>query len=322
MSAQAKFYDEIGKDSNDLITKGFPADSTLKVIVDTQTPNGVNINATARRFLKGTEQVEVAVEPKYNWKEKNVEASCRFSTSDNYEGTVTVKEPGKVAGSKFTLTGISGNGTLGVKGALSFKNDNLAVKLNAHYPLSEGNPLKLSGSAAVQYPSKFFWGVDVSYDLPHEKVSDRSDKTTKVGPVLNWNAAGGWSDENGTQLHTYVQNKPAFKDQKQQSVLGIGWIQKVTDAVKFAFDFNLEANQIRDPIATVAGEYRFDSTTTLRSKLSVKKVKTTDFRLGLGATQKLSSNLTATLGSDLNMSQLLGSSTGNPHSFGFELKFQ
>jgi len=316
----SRFYEDIGKESNDLIYKGFPADSVARLIVDTKTPNGISVNATTRRALKNNnEVVDVAIETKYDWKDRNVEASTKFTTTDTYEGSVSLKEPGSVIGSKLTVTGVSNGGNVSLKGGLSYRNENLAVKGNVQYPLSEGAPIVVSGSTVVQYPKSFFWGADVNYSLPHGS-SERSDKGK--GPTMNWNAAAGWADESGTQLHAYMKNAAAAKDAKVSCELGIGWIQRISDSVKFAFDFNMDANQIRDPAATIAGEYKYDSLTTLKSKLLVRKVKSTDFRLGLAASHKLSSNLSATIGSDLNMSQLLGSNTGNPHTFGFELKFQ
>jgi len=71
---------------------------------------------------------------------------------------------------------------------------------------------------------------------------------------------------------------------------------------------------------TVACENKVDSTTTIKSKLTVDQK---DSRAAFAYTQKVSSYATVTVGADLNALKLLGEESKAPdHVFGFELSLK
>jgi len=115
-------------------------------------------------------------------------------------------------------------------------------------------------------------------------------------------------------------------DRKSDITLwGLSFFHKVSDGVKWALDFDADQAWIRGPIASVGGEYKLDDSTTIKGKWAVKlteQSKQTEMRVGVSARQKISPFISVTLGSDLNVRNLLGDSIGDAHSFGFELKAQ
>lgn len=97
-----------------------------------------------RRFIKDkAPAVEIGVEPKYDWAAKNLELSGLVNTSAEYQGTATLKDFG-VNGSKWAMNVSSKSGALATKETLSFKNDNVAVKVSGAYAFGD-KPLVFDG---------------------------------------------------------------------------------------------------------------------------------------------------------------------------------
>jgi len=84
-------------------------------------------------------------------------------------------------------------------------------------------------------------------------------------------------------------------------------------------------NSTRGAQGTVGAQYIYDEFTTLRSKFTVQNgaedKDPTEFRMGLGASQRINANLAAVVGADVNMRKILGGNEGHDHSFGLEIKF-
>jgi hypothetical protein len=69
----AKFYEDIGLDSSDLLSKGYPVAGVVKVTTETKTADGITLVTTGRRFLKDkAAAVEIGFEPKYEYAARNV----------------------------------------------------------------------------------------------------------------------------------------------------------------------------------------------------------------------------------------------------------
>jgi len=60
----------------------------------------------------------------------------------------------------------------------------------------------------------------------------------------------------------------------------------------------------------------------LKGKWILKQTDKTDYRFGVALRQKITPFVTATFGADLNPRNFLGSTEGDAHSFGLELKLQ
>jgi len=315
----AIFYGDIGKECNDLLDKGYPTSGQFKISTEVKTPNGITINSSGRRYLKkGEEQVEAIFEPKFELKERKLELTGKLTTTQVFEIGASLKD--LVAdGSKISFNGVSDDRAgPGLKGELSFKNLIVAVKGSAQYPFREDKSVKMNTGAVFRY-QQFLLGVEINADL-----LNTHQKTEKKSPGFLWNALFAYHTPTRC-MNGFINNKAGEgADAKPQSILGLGWYQKVTEALKFGVQFSLDQNLTQGPACIVGGEYKFDGSTTLKGKFGVKvdkPEKHPEFRLGLSGIQSISPYLTATLGADINVRSLLGNPLGENHSFGLELKF-
>jgi len=303
----AKFFDDIGLDSNDLLSKGFPSAGTYRVIAETKTDNGVSLVATGRRFVKDkATAVDLNLEPKFDWSAKNVELSGALNTSAEYSGTVTLKDLG-AKGTKFALNAASKAGSIAVKDTVSYKDDNVATKAAVTYSLAD-KPLNLEGSVVGAYEKRYFGGANAGYTLA------AGDKAA----ALLWGVKAG-VDQSDAQVHLFANatDKNLF--------VGAGWLQKISSALRLAANLTADAKQVAGPSATVGLENKFDDLTTLKSKVNVQThtdgSKPVEARLGLGLKQSFNKNVSATVGLDINARQVLGTNAGPDHSFGVDVKF-
>jgi len=102
----------------------------------------------------------------------------------------------------------------------------------------------------------------------------------------------------------------------------VSFWQRVSDRHHLAFDLTSEDNASKTTFTT-GTEYKVDDSTAVKGKWKlIKHNDRVDYRLGLSLKQKLSTFVTATLGSDLNPRSFLGSGEGDPNSYGLEIKFQ
>jgi len=302
----AKFYDDIGLDSNDLLAKGYPVAGLVKVTAETKTADGVSLVATGRRFVKDkAPAVEIGLEPKFDYSAKNVELTANVTTSAEYSTTATLKDLG-LKGTKLGVTAASGAKGVSYKGATSFKNENVAVKLAGTYTLGD-KPIVVDGSLVGAYEKKFFAGASGNY------ATAAGDKAA----LLLWGTKLG-VEQGDLQAHIFANTT------EKNLLVGAGWFQKVSDALKVGANITADAKQVAGPAATVGSEYKFDGLTSLKSKVGVQThtdgSKPWEARLGLGLKQALSANFTSTIAADVNVRQLLGTNAGADHSFGLEVK--
>jgi len=155
----AKSYEDIGKEANEFITKGYPNSGTFKIAAETQTPNGVTIKSTGTRgfdFKKDSieEKLSAEVEPKF--KVDNYEFSGKFSTLGEFEGGLTVDNIAN-QGVKLEGKGIhsdaDGNS---VKGTASFKNDAVALKGGFKLPFSKtATHTNITGELTLRHENLF-----------------------------------------------------------------------------------------------------------------------------------------------------------------------
>jgi hypothetical protein len=304
----ATFYDDLGKNADDLIIKGFPAEGSFKVSTETKTSNGVTLLTTGRRFFKGgNENVEALFEPKFNWAEQNVEVTGKLSTSSEYEGGVAVKDLG-AKGTKLALTAIQNKAGVSAKPSIEFKNENVAVKTAVTVPDDfTGKPVNIEASATANYEN-----VNVGSKVNVATAHTTGDKETALS--FFWNLKAGY-------LQPLWQAIGWFNNAPKSNVVGGSFYQEVTPAVKLGAQFavdRLAANP--SPAASVSGEYKYAVDTVLKSKLGVNAAK--DLRVGLALQQNWTTSSTVTIGADLNALQLLGTNKGDAHSFGVEIKLK
>jgi len=304
----ATFYDDLGKNADDLIGKGFPADGSVKVSTETKTSNGVTLTTTGRRFVKGGQDgVEVLLEPKYNWAAQNVEVTGKISTESAFEAGVSVKDLG-AKGSKLSLTGNQAKTGSSVKVGADFKNESVAVKTAVTYP-DDANvkPVNVEASAVASYDIVNF-GAKINFASAYTK----SEKETASS--LFWNLKLGL-------LNPLWQAVGFYNNANNSNVVGGTFWQEVSPAVKLGTTFSVDrANEKNAPAAAVAGDYKIAADTSAKAKVSVSSTK--DLRLALALTQNWTTSSTVTLGTDLNALHLLGSNGGSAHTFGLEVKLK
>jgi len=307
----ATFYDDLGKSADDLIAKGYPAEGSIKVSTETKADNGVTLVSTGRRFVKaGQDGVEVLLEPKWNWAERNVELTGKLSTESAYEAGVSVKDLG-AKGSKLSLTGNQGKEGASVRAGVDFKNENVAVKVAATYPDEPSSkPISADVSAVAAYEN-----VNVGAKINATTAYTKGEKETasslfwsaKVGYLQPlWQLVGWWNNASG------------------KNIVGGSFWQEVTPAVKLGTSFNVDRlNEKGSPSAALSSEYKYAADTIIRSKLGVSQPKDVkELRLSLALQQNWTSSSTVTIGADLNSLQLLGTNQGAPHTFGLEVKLK
>jgi len=315
----SKHFSDIGKDSKDLLTTDFPADGTLKVITQSKTPTGVTFKATLNRFFKKDksglrEIVSAVIEPKYEWKDPNLEFTAKLATTNEFSAGFSAKDL-VLQGSKVEVNG-SHSDRDGDAAQLvgSYKSPGIAAKVSVGYPFGsvgpkkEKKPLKINGEVVIQYPTNVFLASSVAVDLDTENTSLKGD-----GVV-------GYSQD-----QWQVTARGSHDRKTDATFWGLSFFHKVSDGAKWSLDFDADQAWVRGPIASVGGEYKLDDATTVKGKWAIKlteQSKQSEMRLGLAARQKVSPYFTLTLGTDLNVRSLLGDSIGEPHSFGAEIKLQ
>jgi len=308
----SKHYGDIGKDSKDLLALDFPADGTVKVSVQTKTSDGTTMKATVNRYNKkektGLKEIISAVfEPKHELKKHNLEFTSKISTLNEFTAGLSAKDLG-TQGVKVDITGTQSerDGT-GAQVAASYKNELVATKVGLTYPLPSGKkdrkPLKINADLVLNV-YKFLLGTNIALDLD-EKTS--------------WKGEGIISYSESSYQ---VTARGSHEQKTAQTLWGLSFFHKVSDRTKWALDVEADQAWLK-PVASVAGEYQLDATTTVKGKWAVRLTDTskqTELRAGVGIKQKVTPYVTATLGTDLNFRNLLGETIGDPHSFGLEVK--
>jgi len=298
----------IGKESKDLLTKDFPADGTFKVSSQSKTNNGLNIKATLNRILKrdksGIKEVVTAVvEPKFEYKERNIEFSGKLSTSNDFSGGVIIKEI--VPKTEIEFKG-SQSGKEGVSASLSasYKTKNFSGLLNlSHNLYQKKSPTKLNGELFVEYPTNLFLGTNFTVNLEQENTQLVSE------------AALGYNRDNFR-----VAARGIHSFQKEETNYGFSFHHTLNDSTNWALDFDVAPT----PSCTVGAAHKIDNSTTLKGKWNVKLIDPSqqpEMRVGMSVVQKLTPNVSATFGTDLNLRALIGyESISEPHSFGLDLR--
>jgi len=271
------------------------------------------------------EEIEAVIEPKFDWAEHQTELTGKFSTGQHgpYEAGFSVKDL-MSSGSKVGLTAVNDKDGISAKVNASFKNDNVAIKASSQYPFEDHKPIKTAGSFVLHHQN-FFVGGDAKYEFGHQGLDKKNtDRKVFINPKLGYQGVLAYATKE-QQVHAYYQHNIP-KGNVQPTIVGLGWFHNITSAIKFALNASVCRNNSRGPQGTVGAQYVYDENTTLRSKFTVQTgaedKDPVEFRVGLGATQKINSNLSVVIGTDINMRKFLGGNEGVDHSFGLELKFQ
>jgi len=307
----AKHLEDIGKDAKDLLSESYPIDGTVKITAQTKslgfTPK-ITLNRSVKREKALAKEIVTAFfEPKYEIKEHNIEFTAKCTSAYDAAFGTSVRDL-IVHGSKIELNvnRSERDGTNGVALA-SYKNESVAVKGKITHPLTPKKPTKLNTEAVFHHSgsnSNVGVGVDVNYDDNQFQIFTEA--------VLSHSTPD-------------TQYKALARYDVYDSKWNWGWSvwQKWSDKCNLALDIQSEDSFAKLSVTT-GSECKVDDSTTLKGKWKVIKSKDRlDYRIGASLKQKVSPNIIATLGTDLNPRAIVGSTgDGDPHSFGFELKFQ
>jgi len=299
MSNTVAFAD-FGKESNDLILKGFPT-SGFKVIAETQTPNSIAIKTT----VAGPEKLSLAVQPTFNLPEyKCVTLKADYSTSA-LEGTLSLADLG-TKGTKLEFSAKrDAEDKRSASANFSFVNETINFKATGTKPLST-DPASVNVDAVGQFPEKVYWGLNVKYATKKDLEFNARlqmvapDDTYTIGVLLDHKKDKSWD-------------------------LSWLWYQRITSAVKYSWSFVTNSKANTNPSCAVAGEYKLDEVSIVRGKVSVAKPAENadpNLRVALALNQNLSTHTTVTVGADINASTLLGLKGGPDHAIGFEVKLK
>jgi hypothetical protein len=306
----AKHIEDIGKDAKDLLTESYPIDGTLKIT--TQTKSGgftpkITLNRYTVKREKGAarEIVTAGFEPKYEIKQHNLELNGKLASTNDFSVGSSVRDViGEGSKLEVNLTRTDRDGLNGSATA-SYQSEAVAVKTKLIYPLSPNKATKLNSEVVYHHRASNI-NIGVGVDLTVEEAAH-------IYPV----AVMGLSI-NDTQYKGFVR----YDLYSSYLNWGFSYWQKLSNTCRFAIDIFSEDNSAKTSFNT-GYECKVDDNTTVKGKCKVSKTKDRlDYRVGASLKQKLSPSVIAIIGADLNPRSFLGSSDGEPHSFGLEIKFQ
>jgi len=305
----AKHIEDIGKDAKDLLSQNFPSDGTVKFSTESKNPANFTFKSNLSRSIKKDktatrEAVSATFEDKLEIKDKNIEFNCKITSNKEYSGAVVIKDPVGV-GSKVEL-GVNQNADgIHTSPSVIYKTDSLAIKSKVVYPLSgKKNEIKLFAEAGF-HTSNIHAGIGSVVTLDGSKT------------VIDLEGVSSYAIQNNQITaranHTLNENLIGF---------GASYFHHYDHATKLAVDVSSDST-LEKVTLTAGGEYKVDTFSTVKGKVTYKQnKKDTDLRAALSLKQQIYPNLSATFGTDLNTRSFWGNETGEPHSFGVELKFE
>jgi hypothetical protein len=284
----------------------YPADGTVKVVTQTKT-QGFTLKATLNRSLKKEksgikETVSAAFEPKFEWRKQNMEFSGKLTSLSDYSGGVIAKDLlGPSSKVELTLNQSDRDG-LSTIGLASYKTAKLALKGRISYPFSiKKQPVKINAEIVGKLQD-FNVGAGVTVNLE--------------GDVARINTEGVLAyDVHDSQYKTRL----GYDIFDGSLLCGLSFFQKFSSKTNWGLDITSEENFSKTSFI-VGVEQKLDDFTVLKGKWLLRQTEKTDWRFGVSLKQKVSPYVTATLGADLNPRAFLGSTDGDPHTFGLEIK--
>jgi len=304
----AKHLEDIGKDAKDLLTQDFPNEGSVKFTTQSRTSENVTVKSSFSRVVKRDpkvvrEIVGAAFEDKWEIPSHNLEFNAKISSNRDVSGSVAVKDWVGI-GSKVELNVAQNPDGVSATPQLIFKNNNVALKGKVIYPVSgKKTDIKILAEAGF-VTSNIYAGVGTAVTLEN------------AGAAVILEGVGSYYYKNH-QIAARVNHT------LQGALVGLGltYYQAYSSICKFAIDSATDT--AFDKFAVVAGgEYKVDKFSTVKGKVGYKQYKNiADVRVSLALKQQISPNITAIFGSDLNGFSFAGVEGGEPHTFGFELKY-
>jgi len=288
--SKTTFFKDLGKATNDLLTKDFPTES-FGFEAESKAENDVKFKTTGTRKADGS--VEATIEPTVGFKKQGASAKVTIKADKTY-GLEVTHEDKIVDGVKFTLNGETKGEDSSAKLSLDYKNANFGTVSGYFlYPFSGTNQPKGAASFTSAYEGLSFGG-QAEYQAGNKPGLQSYDvKAIYSGSSFKF---GG-----------YYNVKVAKK-----STAGLQYHHNVRADTELVADVSVDAANIggESPKIRFAALWRRDADTTIKAKVE------SDAKLSLSYQQKLSPNTTVIIGSESVLTEAKPS-----HKVGTTFKF-
>jgi len=298
-------YDDIGKEGNELLSKGFPSNSNLKLSFERTSPEGFELKGNIdRQFKDSKETVSLVFEPTFS--HSNFKLKSKILNRPEKEVSIEIKDlltPGSVVEVGTVEK------TQSYFGSVGFANSqvNLNWKINVPHDYTKPKAdITSNAYAVVNYPHDIFWGV-------HGSTKKAVKAESSLETCLN------------ARIHFISTGTTIFFDQLlggNPHQLGLLWNQKISDTVKVASKYTTSTDLNVAPTLDAVIEKKTDNGSVFKSKASVSKGKSeVDLKLQFSYASKFSERVSYIFAADMNARQFLGVQ-GEGVSLGFEVKLK
>jgi len=302
-------YEDIGKEGNDLLTKGFPANSA-KIAFENAFPEGFEMKTNIERTYKDNkESVGFNVESNYTY--QNFKLKTKFPNKPEKEVSVEAKNL-LTDGTLFEVG--TSEKSRSYFGSVGFSDDKVNLSAMVNYPHdceAENAELVGNGYAVINFPQDIFWGVHAN--------AKRGAKSS-----------GNFDLDLNGRIHFVKSSFTLFFDNligaKTPHSLGLQWSQKVSPETTVVTKYTCSTDLYVAPTLEAVIEQKVENGGVFKTKASVfKKEKTAsnlNLTLGFAYTNKFSTLASYTIGGELNGNELFGARGTDGVSLGFEIKLK
>jgi len=300
--------------ANDLITKNFFAENSVAIVTETK---GGDFSFKSTVSRDGDKALGV-VEPKYEWKDKNLLFEGKVSSAN----ALSIKGTSKDFFTSGLNVSLGADRFVEVKkkedkqkdviqgvGSVQFNNEHAHVLVEAKLPVRCEAPANISVAGHIK-------------PIDHIDVGVKLDWTEGKGVKVEGKLAGGTDSVEGAGSYLYPTG-----------LWSLNFWNSFSSSFQWAASLTVppaDAQDKPEPVFSVAGNYKVDDNTSVKTKLSAiidrKDSKEGHvYRSGLSLQQKVGANTTITVGADVNLNNALfvgKHAVGDPSSCGFQISFK
>jgi hypothetical protein len=303
-------YEDIGKEGNDLLSRGFPS-NTVKISFENTFPEGFDLKTNIdRSFRDNKEAVSVSFEPTFSF--KNYKLKSKLLTKPEKEVSFEAKNL-LTSGSLFEVG--TSEKSKSYFGSVGFSDSKVNLSAKVTYPHdSAADKAEITGHVygVLNYPKDIYWGAYVNLKKPALGPADAKVET----------------DLNG-RIHFANNNTTIFFDHvlgaKAPHQLGLLWTQRVNDTTQVATKYTTTTDLNVAPTLEAVLEQKGENGSTFKAKTSVckkEKADNLDMKLGFSYSNKFSDRASYTFGADFNARELFGARAQDGVGLGFEVKLK
>jgi len=325
------FYKDVHKSTSDVFSQGYVGKGSLKFSTETKAGDFAVKTATGRAFVKDRktgnlkEQVSGVVEPTFEWKEHNLKVDGKFSTLAEFTGTISCK-PGFLPDSKASLglnfaTTDKKETRVAILPGFDYQHQKFALQFASQLSQSS-RPHLATVNVNIQPVDQVYVGGTAT-----AKISEGSPKLKSAEAKI----AGSFSDVAVSVGGSYEKCTKGAKKGYHTPRVNYGLLYHHCDSFSLASQGNWDTSGSggAGPTVSLGAVYKADPNLSFSAKTELGfkskdedgKKKDTGVRLGVGATTKLNSNVSATAGVDINVRSLFADAEAD-HTCGIEFKFK